>query len=67
MVKFLLKFILSVLIIVPVYSQEISVKAFTDSSDYLIGDHINFTLLINHSDNVGIVTPFFRDSLEKKF
>ncbi|GIV45642.1 MAG: hypothetical protein KatS3mg036_0460 [Ignavibacterium sp.] len=65
MVKFLLKFILSVLIIVPVYAQEISVKAFTDSSDYLIGDHINFTLLINHSDNVGIVTPFFRDSLKK--
>ncbi|BDQ02375.1 hypothetical protein [Ignavibacterium sp.] len=64
MVKFLLKFILSVLIIVPVYAQEISVKAFTDSSDYLIGDHINFTLLINHADNVGIVTPFFRDSLK---
>lgn len=65
MVKFLLKFILSVLIILPVYAQEISVKAYTDSSDYLIGDHINFTLLINHSDNVGIVTPFFRDSLKK--
>ncbi len=65
MVKFLLRIIFSVLIVIPVYSQEISVKAFTDSSDYLIGDHINFTLSITHSENVSIITPFFRDSLKQ--
>ncbi|MFN3694506.1 MAG: hypothetical protein ACK4UV_05820, partial [Ignavibacterium sp.] len=65
MVKFLLRIIFSVLIVLPVYSQEISVKAFTDSSDYLIGDHINFTLSITHSENVSIITPFFRDSLKQ--
>ncbi|AFH49761.1 Hypothetical protein IALB_2056 [Ignavibacterium album JCM 16511] len=65
MVKFLLKLLLSVLIVFPVYAQDISVKAFTDSSDYLIGDYINFTLSIKHSDNVRLVTPFFRDSLKK--
>lgn len=65
MVRYLLRIIFSVLIVIPVYSQEISVKAFTDSSDYLIGDHINFTLSITHSDNVSIITPFFRDSLKQ--
>lgn len=65
MVKFLLRIIFSVLIVLPVYSQEISVKAFTDSSDYLIGDHINFSLSITHSENVSIITPFFRDSLKQ--
>lgn len=65
MVKFLLKFIFFVLLIIPVYSQEISVKASTDSSDYLIGDYINFNLSITHSDKVDIVSPFFRDSLNK--
>ncbi|WP_290660802.1 hypothetical protein [Ignavibacterium sp.] len=66
MVKIFLKLILLfyVLIAAPVYSQEITVKAFTDSSDYLIGDHINFTLSVTHSDNVSIITPFFRDSLK---
>jgi hypothetical protein len=48
-----------------VFAQEISVKANTDSSDYLIGDHINFTLTISYSDDINIVNPFFRDSLNK--
>lgn len=65
MVKFVLKLFLFLLFVTPVFSQEISVKAFTDSSDYLVGDHINFTLSVTYSDNVNIITPFFRDSLKQ--
>lgn len=65
MVKFLLRLLLILFFTLPVFAQEISVKASTDSTDYLIGDHINFTLTIFHSDEIGIVTPFFRDSLNK--
>lgn len=65
MVKFLLRLLLILFFALPTFAQEISVKANTDSSDYLIGDHINFTLTISHSDEVGIITPFFRDSLNK--
>ncbi|MCL6495523.1 MAG: hypothetical protein K6T54_12185, partial [Ignavibacterium sp.] len=62
MVKILLRLLLILFFTLPVFAQEISVKASTDSSDYLIGDHINFNLTISHSDEIGIVTPFFRDS-----
>lgn len=65
MVRFVLKLLLFLLFLTPVYSQEISVNALTDSSDYLIGDHINFTLTLTYSDNINIITPFFRDSLKK--
>ncbi len=65
MVKFFLKLFLIFIFTSEVYSQEISVTAFTDSSDYLIGDHINFTLSVTHSDDVSIITPFFSDSLKQ--
>lgn len=65
MVKTLLSLLLILSFTLSVFAQEISVKASTDSSDYLIGDHINFSLTISHSDEVAIVTPFFRDSLNK--
>ncbi len=63
MVKFFLKLFLIFILTSQVYSQEISVTAFTDSSDYLIGDYINFTLSVTHTDDVSIITPFFSDSL----
>lgn len=65
MVKTLLRLLLILLFTLSAFAQEISVTASVDSSDYLIGDHINFTLTVSHSDEVGIVTPFFRDSLGK--
>lgn len=65
MVKTMLRLLLLLFFTIPTLAQEISVKASTDSSDYLIGDHINFSLTITHSDEIGIVTPFFRDSLNK--
>ncbi|MGQ9644330.1 MAG: hypothetical protein ACUVT3_10775, partial [Ignavibacterium sp.] len=65
MVKTLLRLFLILFFELTTFAQEISVKANTDSSDYLIGDYINFTLTISHTNEVGIVTPFFRDSLNK--
>ncbi|WP_337873374.1 hypothetical protein [Ignavibacterium sp.] len=65
MVATLLRLFLILLFTSSVFAQQISVKAITDSSDYLIGDHINYTLTISHSDEVGIVAPFFRDSLAR--
>jgi len=65
MVNYLLRFLLILYFPFSVFAQEISVKANTDSSDYLIGDHINFTLTISYSDDINIVNPFFRDSLNK--
>lgn len=65
MVKTLSRLLLIFFFTLSAFAQEISVKASVDSSDYLIGDHINFTLTVSHSDEVGILTPFFRDSLGK--
>lgn len=65
MVKTLLRLLLILFFTLPVFAQEISVEANTDSSDYLIGDRINFSLTITHSDEIGVITPFFRDSLSK--
>ena len=46
------------------FAQEIKVTASTDTTDYLIGDHIKYTLLIEAAKNVYIINPFFRDSLK---
>ena len=46
------------------FAQEISVTASTDTTDYMIGDHIQYTLLITMDKDVYIINPFFRDSLK---
>lgn len=58
---------LFVLIIVPalsLFGQEIKVTAATDTTDYLIGDQIKYSLTIYADKNVFIINPFFRDSLK---
>jgi hypothetical protein len=58
-------FIILVLIFsLNLFAQEISVTASTDTTDYLIGDQIHYTLLINMDNEVFIINPFFRDSLK---
>jgi hypothetical protein len=55
------------LVLLPVFSlfpQEIKVAASTDTTDYLIGDHIKYHLVIYTDKNVYIINPFFRDSLK---
>lgn len=55
------------LILLPTFSlfaQEIKVIASTDTSDYLIGDQIKYSLIIDADKNVYIINPFFRDTLK---
>ncbi len=46
-------------------AQSISVLASVDSSDYLVGDYINYTLEIRADKSIKVTTPFIRDSLKK--
>ena len=48
----------------PLSAQEITVSASTDTTDYMIGDQIQYSLLIEMNKDVYIINPFFRDSLK---
>ena len=48
----------------PLFAQEITVSASTDTTDYMIGDQIQYTLLIEMHKDVYIINPFFRDTLK---
>ena len=61
--KFFLVLILQ-FFLTPLYAQEITVSASTDTTDYMIGDHIKYSLQIEMSKDVYIINPFFRDSLK---
>jgi len=66
MVKILkILFILILLFITENFAQPVSALASVDSSDYLVGDYINYTLEIIADKNVQIITPIIRDSLKK--
>ena len=57
--------ILFLLFVTEYYAQPVSVLASVDSSDYLIGDYINYSLQIITDKNVQIISPFIRDSLKE--
>jgi hypothetical protein len=57
--------ILLFLLSINLSAQSISVLASVDSSDYLVGDYINYTLEIRAEKNIEITTPLIRDSLKK--
>jgi hypothetical protein len=66
MVKiFKIYFVLSILLTLKLYAQSVSVLASVDSSDYLVGDFITYTLEVRAEKNIQITTPFIRDSLKK--
>ncbi len=66
MVNSVLKyFVLLLLLSIKLSAQSISVLASVDSSDYLVGDYINYTLEIRAENNIEITTPIIRDSLKK--
>ena len=46
------------------FAQEITATASTDTTDYLIGDQIKYSLVIKMSSDVFIINPFFRDTLK---
>lgn len=56
--------ILIVFISFSALAQEVKVTASTDTTDYLIGDYIKYSLVIDAQKNVFIINPFFRDSLK---
>lgn len=45
-------------------AQSVSVLASVDSSDYLVGDYITYTLEVRADKNVTVTTPNIRDSLK---
>lgn len=48
-----------------VFSQDVTVTASVDSSNYLIGDFINFKIIVEHPDTILSGVPSFKDSLKK--
>ena len=65
MVSRVIKYIaLLILLSINLSAQSVSVLASVDSSDYLVGDYINYTLEIRAEKNIQITTPFIRDSLK---
>ena len=56
--------VLTTLIASKIYTQSVSVLASVDSSDYLVGDFINYSLEVRADKNIQITTPFIRDSLK---
>jgi hypothetical protein len=45
-------------------SQGINAKAFTDKSDYLVGDYITYTIQINYNKGLNVHQPIISDSLK---
>jgi len=58
-------FILIILLSSELCAQSVSALASVDSSDYLVGDYITYTLEVRSEKNIQIVQPFIRDSLKK--
>ena len=66
MVKYAVKyFSLLLLLSINLSAQSISALASVDSSDYLVGDYITYSLDIRADKNIEITTPIIRDSLKK--
>jgi len=62
MVRFLLG-IICIFLVVNVQAQTISVGAYTDTTDYLVGDFINYEIEVVARKNVEGVAPGFPDTL----
>jgi hypothetical protein len=66
MVRYALKyFYLLFLLSINLSAQSVSALASVDSTDYLVGDYITYSLEIRADKNIEITTPFIRDSLKK--
>lgn len=56
--------LLLIIFSIEILPQSIFVEASVDTSDYLIGDRINYSLKITADKNVYPLRPYFRDSLK---
>jgi len=65
MVRFIkISILVFILFISCSFAQDISVLASVDSSNYLVGDFINYILEVRSGKNINLIDPFFRDSLK---
>jgi hypothetical protein len=64
MVKYF-KLILGLIFILTLnaFAQNISVKASTDKTDYLVGDYIYYTIQVDHNKELKVYPPDIKDSL----
>ena len=62
MVRFLLGAIF-IIIVANVQAQTISVAAYTDTTDYLIGDFINYEIEVVTRKNIEVISPILHDTL----
>jgi hypothetical protein len=59
-------FLFFVVIYLPsLFAQGVSVRAFTDSSNYQVGDYINLIIQVEHNQNISISNPALSDSTSK--
>lgn len=58
-------FILVSILTVYVFPQSLKVKAYTDTSDYYIGDYIRYTISVEHDKNTVIGIPSVKDSVKQ--
>jgi hypothetical protein len=45
------------------YAQEFGVRAYTDTNEYLIGDHIKLNYVVEHDEGISFGEPSFRDNI----
>ena len=45
-------------------AQEVKVFATTDTTEYIVGDYIDYTLELNYAKGINVVIPMVKDSLE---
>ena len=65
MVKtFLITFQIIILFSFASYAQNVNAKAKVDSTNYLIGDYINYTITVESPKGVNVFTPVIKDSLK---
>jgi hypothetical protein len=65
MVKKFLFFICFVFYFSSSFAQSITAKAFTDSTNYQVGDYINLTVQVEHDKDISISNPAIPDSAAK--
>lgn len=65
MVKFIRPFLIFILIAsFSIKAQEMSVSAYTDTSSYMVGDYITYTLEIKHDKYFAVYIPSIKDSIK---
>lgn len=63
--NFLIVLILFLSGLTSLFAQKITILASVDSSDYLVGDYINYTIEVRSPDELQIQTPAVADSIKK--